>query len=86
MSQNYLTRVFKSWYGVTIQHYLLRRRIDAARHLLTVSSIPIHRVAMRVGLEDRQYFNKQFRRIAGMSPSAFREQAQSRSTPSRAPR
>ncbi len=72
MSQNPLARVFRNWYGMTIQRYLLARRIDTARHLLTTSSIPVHRVATRVGIDDRQYFNKQFRRVTGMSPSAYR--------------
>jgi len=77
MSQNHLARLFRNWYGMTIQRYLLARRIDAARHLLTTSSIPVHRVATRVGIDDRQYFNKQFRRVTGMCPSAYRDQADS---------
>jgi AraC-like DNA-binding protein len=75
MSQNHLARIFRGWFGISIPRYLLARRIDAARHLLTATTIPIHRAAARVGIDDPQYFNKQFRRLVGMSPSAYRDSA-----------
>lgn len=75
MSQNHLARHFRARFGMTVQRYLLARRIDAARHLLVATMIPIHRIATRVGIDDAQYFNKQFRRVVGMSPSAYRARA-----------
>lgn len=74
LSQNHLARAFGKLFGTTIQHYLLMRRIDVARYLLSSTSIPVHRVASRVGIDDPQYFNKQFRRVVGVSPLRFREQ------------
>lgn len=73
MSQNHLAKHFRARFGMTVQRYLLARRIDAARHLLTATMIPVHRVATRVGIDDAQYFNKQFRRVVGMSPSRYRQ-------------
>ncbi|HTL27825.1 MAG TPA: AraC family transcriptional regulator [Tepidisphaeraceae bacterium] len=72
MTQNYLARMFRRRFGVTIPRYLLHRRIDYARHLLMTTNIPIHRVAQRVGLPDAQHFNKQFRKLVGTSPSQAR--------------
>ena len=72
MTQNYLARMFRKRFGMTIPRYLLNRRIDYARHLLTTTNIPIHRVAARVGLPDPQHFNKQFRKLVGTSPSHAR--------------
>jgi AraC-like DNA-binding protein len=72
MTQNYLARIFRRRFGMTIPRYLLNRRIDYARHLLTTTNIPVHRVAARVGLPDAQHFNKQFRKLVGTSPSQAR--------------
>ena len=72
LSQNYLARAFRARYGMTVPHYVLRRRIELARHLLTTSRMSIKQVAAEVGLPDIQHFNKQFRRLAGVSPSAYR--------------
>lgn len=75
ISQNYLARQFRSRYGSTIPHFLLQQRVDAARDLLRNTDIPIHVIATRVGLGNPQYFNKQFRRLAGISPSTWRNEA-----------
>jgi AraC-like DNA-binding protein len=75
LSQNYLARQFHRRLGVTIQRYVLARRIEAARQLLTITNLPVGRIAARVGLPDAQHFNKQFRRLTGVSPSAARHAA-----------
>ncbi len=72
LSQNYLARVFRLRYGMTIPHFILLRRIELARHLLATSRATIKQVAHEVGLPDVQHFNKQFRRLVGASPSAYR--------------
>jgi AraC-like DNA-binding protein len=48
--------------------------MELARHLLVSSSLGVAEVGRRVGLPDPQYFNKQFRRVAGASPLAYRQQ------------
>lgn len=75
VSQNYLARCFRGRYGATIPHFLLQRRIDYAKELLRTTDIPVQVIAKRCGLGDPQYFNKQFRRLAGVSPTGWREQA-----------
>ena len=72
LSQNYLARHFRNRFGMTIPRYLLTCRVDHARQLLTTTNIPINEIAARVGLPDPKHFNKQFRLMTGMSPSAFR--------------
>ena len=75
LSQNYLARVFRRTAGTSLKGYLLLRRMEEARHLLAHTNLPVKAIAARVGFGDAQYFNKQFRRSAGLSPSAFRQRA-----------
>jgi AraC-like DNA-binding protein len=72
LSADYVARLFARRHGMTLQHYLLLRRMEQARHLLVSSGLGIAEIGRRVGLPDPQYFNKQFRRVAGLSPLAYR--------------
>lgn len=72
MSAEYVARLFAKRNGMTLQHYLLQRRIELARHLLISSDLKIVEIGLRVGIPDPQYFNKQFRRVVGRSPLAYR--------------
>jgi len=72
MSQNWLAKAFRDVHGQTLQRYLLARRIEHAQSLLLTTDLPIARIAERLGFGDSQHFNKQFRRLAGCNPTAYR--------------
>ncbi len=72
LSSDYVSRLFASRYGMKLQHYLLLRRIELARHLLLSSNLPVSDIGHQIGIPDPQYFNKQFRRVTGQSPLAYR--------------
>ena len=74
LSQNYLAQAFRHRYGLTMPNFILRRRIELACYLLTSSRATVTQIAQEVGLPDGQHFNKQFRRLTGVSPSVYREQ------------
>ncbi|HEU5061119.1 MAG TPA: AraC family transcriptional regulator [Kofleriaceae bacterium] len=75
ISRNYLSRSFRARFGVSMARYLLRRRMEVAAHLLETTDLPVSLVGQRVGVADPHHFNKQFRKAAGVSPSAFRAAA-----------
>lgn len=75
VSQNYLARRFRANHGLTLQRYVLSRRIEFARHLLNVTRLPLKAVAIESGLSNPQYFHRQFRLATGRSPSEERNRA-----------
>jgi AraC-like DNA-binding protein len=72
ISQNYLARMFKKYFGMTMPRYQLVKRMELAHYLLTGTDMPVKAIANRVGMPDPQHFNKQFRLIMGKSPSSVR--------------
>ena len=72
MSQNWLSRAFRTRYGITMARYVLASRITMAQSLLQSTDMPVRRIAERLGFLDAQHLNKQFRRVAGCSPTSFR--------------
>lgn len=73
LSRNYFSARFRERFGLTVDAYLLQRRIEMAKLLLHSTNRPIKEIAYDCGIPDAGYFNKQFRRATGASPSAFRE-------------
>jgi len=78
LSPTWFARAFRRRYSITAQRYLLGRRIEHAQALLRTTDLPIGRIGERLGFLDAQHFNKQFRRVAGCTPSAFRLRAEGR--------
>lgn len=64
---------FRSETGFPPAEFVLRRRIERASQILLQSQSSILDVALQVGFCSSQYFASAFRRITGMTPSAFRE-------------
>lgn len=73
MSQNYLAKLFKEHFGLTMEGYLIKKRITLATYLLQNTDMQIKEVGIRVGIPDAQYFNKLFKKHMGKTPSALRE-------------
>lgn len=76
LTANTFSQKFKKQYNVTISQFILRKRIDKARSLLTTTTLTIYEVGSAVGIADPQYFNKQFHKVAGVSPSQYRDKNQ----------
>jgi signal transduction histidine kinase/AraC-like DNA-binding protein len=76
LSEDYLSRVFNRELGLSPWDYLNRYRVAQARELLRLTHDSINHIGRRVGFSDPAYFSRVFRRITGMSPSAYRKRAE----------
>ncbi|WOF24399.1 AraC family transcriptional regulator [Microbacterium betulae] len=67
---SHLVRVFSQAYGIAPHRYLVARRVDLARRLLVGGHRPAAAAAM-AGFHDQAHLTRHFRRILGVTPSAF---------------
>ena len=75
VNRRYLTRLFHAEVGMSIREYLLRTRMrEAAECLLAGNSVG--ESAERCGYEDMFLFSKLFKKVYGVSPSAWKEKRQ----------
>lgn len=72
MSPYHFLRLFRRTTGITPHQFLLNRRLHRAAVGLRSSRAPIARVAADAGFGDLSTFNHRFRRVMGVTPSAFR--------------
>lgn len=70
-----LERRVRRVYGLSPTQLVLRARIDAARELLTASTVPLAEIAQRCGFYDQPSFTRQFTRLAGETPGQYRRRA-----------
>ncbi|GAB7125570.1 AraC family transcriptional regulator [Silvimonas sp. JCM 19000] len=76
VSTSGLHRMFKRHTRTTLVDYVTRLRIGRACSLLISSARPIALVANAVGYSNLSLFNRQFARVKGEAPSAFRKRHQ----------
>jgi AraC-like DNA-binding protein len=76
-SKFHFIRLFKAAYGKTPHHYLTQVRINKAM-LLLGDNRPVTEVCFSVGFDSVTSFAALFKKLAGVSPSAFQQQQQKR--------
>jgi hypothetical protein len=73
MSAFYFCKMFHKSTGMTFTDYLARVRIERVKHLLMNPHRRVSEAAYEAGFQSLSQFNRVFRRVAGESPSAYRE-------------
>ncbi|HEY0865143.1 MAG TPA: helix-turn-helix domain-containing protein [Lacunisphaera sp.] len=74
MSPFYFCKNFKKSTGLTFTEYLSRMRIEAVKELLLNPYKRVSEAAYEAGFQSLSQFNRVFHRIAGQSPSVYRDQ------------
>ncbi len=72
VSTFYFCKIFKKATGVTFTEYVSRLRTEKAKHLLLNPHLRISEIANEVGFQSLTHFNRNFKRLAGQSPTEYR--------------
>lgn len=72
LAPTYLCSLFKEKTGKTLNQYITEVRIEKSKELLLDKKLKISDIASSVGLKDRNYFAKLFRKITGITPSDYK--------------
>jgi AraC-like DNA-binding protein/ligand-binding sensor protein len=73
MSSFYFCKSFKKATGMTFTDYLARVRVEKVKNLLLNPHKRVSEAAYEAGFQSLSQFNRVFRRIAGESPTVYRE-------------
>jgi AraC-like DNA-binding protein len=74
LSRMYFAAQFRAATGLRPHEYLLRRRIERAQELLSLSCLTLVEVALSVGFQTQAHFTTVFKRFAGETPHQWRRQ------------
>jgi AraC-like DNA-binding protein/ligand-binding sensor protein len=73
MSAFYFCKMFKKATGMTFTDYLARIRVEKVKNLLLNPHKRISEAAFEAGFQSLSQFNRVFRKIAGESPTVYRD-------------
>jgi AraC-like DNA-binding protein len=77
----YLSALFSSLEGLTIEKYIIQQRIERVKELLDYGELTLSEIAFQLGYSSTQHLSNQFKRITGLTPTTFK----AHSYPSRNP-
>jgi AraC-like DNA-binding protein len=76
MSEFHLLRLFRAAVGLPPHAYLIQKRIDYARGLLS-QGLPIVQAGLESGFVDQSHFTRWFKKIVGITPGQYRRTSNS---------
>ncbi|MCU0368511.1 MAG: AraC family transcriptional regulator [Cyclobacteriaceae bacterium] len=70
---NYLSSLFSSVEGITIEQYIIRQKIERAKELLFYDELTISEIADRLGYSSIAHLSAQFKKVTGLTPSELKK-------------
>jgi len=67
-----LSALFSAHEGITLEKYIINRRLDKVRELLVYTDLPLVDIAFQTGFSSAPHLSNQFKRLTGLSPAYFR--------------
>jgi AraC family transcriptional regulator len=75
LSVSHFTRSFRRSFGTSAHRYLILRRIEQAKSLLSTSACALSDVAQQAGFCDQASFSRTFKAVVGIPPGHWRRKA-----------
>jgi len=69
---SYLSNLFSSVVGTTIEKYIILQRIERVKELLVYGDLTLSEISWKTGYSSVQHLSNQFKKIIGMSPSVYK--------------
>ncbi|NQX60881.1 response regulator transcription factor [Paenibacillus qinlingensis] len=72
LSEKYLNLLFKEITSMTINHWIIRLRMEEAGRLLKDPAIKIYEICDRIGYTDQDHFRENFKKQFSLTPTEYR--------------
>lgn len=73
MNPDYLDRLFKKEFGLSVSQYIKEKKIDYAKMLLRTTNLSVSEIAQRLGYINLSHFTASFKQITNMTPVNYRK-------------
>jgi len=71
---SYLSRLFSSVEGITIEKFLLSQKIEKVKELIFYDELTLSEIAFQMDYSSVAYLSSQFKKETGMTPTQFKKQ------------
>lgn len=70
---NYLSNLFSSSEGQTIEKYIIAQKIERAKELIVYQQMNLSEIAFELDYSSVAHLSNQFKKVTGLTPSHFRK-------------
>jgi AraC-like DNA-binding protein len=81
MDYHYLSALFSSVEGITIEKYAILQKIEKVKELLIYDEKSLSEIAYEMGYSSVQHLSQQFKKITGLTPSHFKQLKENKRKP-----
>lgn len=78
---SYLSNLFSSVEGTTIEKYIIHQKIEKVKELLVYDELSLNEIASQMNYSSVQHLSSQFKKITGLSPSHFKKVKENKRKP-----
>jgi transcriptional regulator GlxA family with amidase domain len=72
ISPGHLSHLFKEEVGMPPAQYLKSLKMNEAKRLLQSPSMSVKQVVLKLGIKDKSHFERDFKKIFGVTPAQYR--------------
>jgi AraC family transcriptional regulator len=72
LSYHYISTLFSSKEGITIEKYIINQKIERVKELLVYDEFSLSEISYRLGYSSVQHLSNQFKKVTGLTPSHFK--------------
>ena len=72
LSAPYFSRLFKKETGYSVSEYILNKKLETAKSMLTSSSYSIAEISASLAFPSQSYFTNVLKKDCGMTPKDYR--------------
>ncbi len=70
---SYLSDLFSSIEGITIEQYFIMQRIEKVKELMVYEQLSLTEISYQTGFSSVHHLSTQFKKLTGLSPSHFKK-------------
>ncbi|CAG4990520.1 hypothetical protein DYBT9275_00547 [Dyadobacter sp. CECT 9275] len=70
---SYLSNLFSSETGQTIEHYIIAQKIEKVKEWLSYNELSLSEMAWRLSYSSTAHLSNQFKKVTGMTPGEFKK-------------
>ena len=74
----YLSNLFSEVKGITIQHFIIKHKIEKAKELILYNELNLTEIAYKLNYSSVAHLSNQFKKVTGHTPSYYKKIGQKR--------
>ena len=78
---SYLSKLFSSVEGITIEKYIINQKIEKVKELLVYGELTLNEISYQLGYSSVQHLSNQFKKVTGLTPSHLKNLKENKRKP-----